>query len=293
VATGFVTLLAIVAIASGRGRGNGALAGGEPREVPPTLVDYVFSFGVMVAVLLAILAVVVLIGAGGKTELPERRRRSLVGTLIFIALVAGVAGLTTRLKPLEREARVEECVLPAEGDLPRRVGPCPPGERPDPRLQDVQPRPGERQAQFRWEAAAVTGLLVALAAAAFVVAVRRPRRDAAADREPEIADVVSDVLDETLDDLRRERDARRAVVAAYARLEHTLARHGLPRRPFEAPLEYLARILLELEVAPEAVLDLTDLFQQARFSRRTIDESMKDEAIAALVAVRDDLRAAA
>jgi hypothetical protein len=83
------------------------------------------------------------------------------------------------------------------------------------------------------------------------------------------------------------------VIAAYARLEGTLTHHGLPRRPSEAPLEYLARILLELEVRPEAVLDLTELFEQAKFSRRRIDAAMKDEAIDALVAVRDDLRMAA
>ena len=75
-------------------------------------------------------------------------------------------------------------------------------------------------------------------------------------------------------------------------MEAALAVHGLPRQPFEAPLEYLARILLGLRVRAEAVLDLTELFERAKFSRHAIDAEMKQEAISALVAVRDDLRAA-
>ena len=56
-------------------------------------------------------------------------------------------------------------------------------------------------------------------------------------------------VDESLDDLRAEPDPRRAVIAAYARLERVLAAHGLPRKPAEAPLEYLGRMLAELSVS--------------------------------------------
>ena len=45
-----------------------------------------------------------------------------------------------------------------------------------------------------------------------------------------VAEAVADVLEDTLDDLRAEADPRRAVIAAYARLERVLATHGLPRR---------------------------------------------------------------
>jgi hypothetical protein len=39
------------------------------------------------------------------------------------------------------------------------------------------------------------------------------------------------------------------------------------------------------------VLALTELFERAKFSRHRIDAEMKEEAIGALVAVRDDLEA--
>ena len=72
--------------------------------------------------------------------------------------------------------------------------------------------------------------------------------------EPSLELTLADVLRETLDDLRAEPDPRVAVIAAYARLERTLAAFGMPRRDSDAPLEYLERILVELDVGAESRL---------------------------------------
>ena len=80
------------------------------------------------------------------------------------------------------------------------------------------------------------------------------------------------------------------MIAAYARMEGVLGRHGLRRRPSETPLEYLRRILLGLTARADAVSRLTALFEQAKFSRHEIDASMKQDAIGALREIRDDLR---
>jgi hypothetical protein len=103
------------------------------------------------------------------------------------------------------------------------------------------------------------------------------------------ADMVS-AIETTIDDLRSERDARRAVIAAYALMEQTLARHGLARHRSEAPLEYLSQILRGLRVRESAVRTLTHLFEYAKFSRHEIDAAMKEDAIDALLAIRDDLQ---
>jgi hypothetical protein len=101
------------------------------------------------------------------------------------------------------------------------------------------------------------------------------------------------VLDESLDDLRREPDLRRAIIAAYARMERALAAGGLPRRPSEAPFEYVERALRELDASAEAARRLTGLFEWAKFSQHEPEPTMRDEAIDALVAIRDELRAPA
>ncbi|MBA3844696.1 MAG: DUF4129 domain-containing protein [Actinobacteria bacterium] len=99
-------------------------------------------------------------------------------------------------------------------------------------------------------------------------------------------------MNDAIDDLEAEPDARRAVIAAYARMEAVLARHGLRRRPSETPVEYLRRVLLGLTERADAVSRLTDLFEQAKFSRHEIDGAMKQDAIGALREIRDDLRGA-
>jgi Domain of unknown function (DUF4129) len=74
-------------------------------------------------------------------------------------------------------------------------------------------------------------------------------------------------------------------------MEQLFASAGLPRRPHEAPLEYLGRALGELRASGAALGRLTGLFQRAKFSSHEVDESMRTEAIEALTQVRDELRA--
>jgi hypothetical protein len=113
---------------------------------------------------------------------------------------------------------------------------------------------------------------------------RRPHR-----RLP-LAEQLSGLLDETIDDLIDEPDPRQAVILAYARMERVLGRSGLPRRPPEAPLEYMQRVLNQLGAAEEPVRRLTDLFEWAKFSQHPIDARMRADAIAALQAIRIELR---
>jgi hypothetical protein len=133
----------------------------------------------------------------------------------------------------------------------------------------------------------VLGLLLLAGAIVWALLHRRkPRRTREA-----VPGAVAAALDESLDDLRNDPDLRRAIIAAYARMETALGAAGIPRRAAEAPLEYLARALLALDTSAEAVRTLTDLFEWARFSHHEPEPSMRDDAVDALIAVRDELRA--
>jgi hypothetical protein len=157
-----------------------------------------------------------------------------------------------------------------------------------------QQRPGHvpatpaRTAHFEWPIVYGIGGLVLLGGVWIYVRSRRRLPPLFGERGLE-ADMVA-AIETTIDDLRSEKDARRAVIAAYALMEHTLARHGLARHRSEAPLEYLATILRGLRVRESAVVTLTRLFEYANFSRHPIDDEMKEEAIEALIAIRDDLQ---
>lgn len=149
---------------------------------------------------------------------------------------------------------------------------------------------GSRSLRFQWSELVVILSLLLVVVLGAVVAVKRSRTD----DEPGLEtapEALAAALDESLDDLRADPDLRRAIIAAYSRMERTLAAAGIPRHPAEAPLEYLERALLSLHTSAAAVRKLTDLFEWARFSHHEPEPSMRDDAVDALVAVRDELRA--
>jgi hypothetical protein len=121
---------------------------------------------------------------------------------------------------------------------------------------------------------------------------RKKRTAMPLDREQTVVEDFAASIGDAIGDLENEPDARRAVIAAYARMETVLARNGLKRRPSETPVEYLRRILLGLTSRGDSVSRLTSLFEQAKFSRHTIDDAMKQDAIGALREIRDDLQGA-
>ena len=134
----------------------------------------------------------------------------------------------------------------------------------------------------------VGAVLVAIVAGLVVLRARRAR-DVPAPAQA-LVDALDAAVDESLEDLEREPDARRAVIKAYERMERALGAHGLARAQAETPSEYLARALGLLAAGARSIGRLTALFEQARYSRRWIDASMKDEAIGALRTLRSELR---
>ncbi|MGZ4333332.1 MAG: DUF4129 domain-containing protein [Gaiellaceae bacterium] len=142
---------------------------------------------------------------------------------------------------------------------------------------------------FQWPVLWVS-LVVLAAAVGWYLWARAHREELPLDAERTVADDVAESIDDAIEDLQAEPDARRAVIAAYARMEGVFARHGLRRIDSETPTEYLRRLLLGLTTRVDAVRRLTGLFEQAKFSDHTIDGGMKQEAIDALRLIRDDLQ---
>jgi hypothetical protein len=272
-AAAILALLAFVAVASRSDRHAGPVDP-EARTLPAVFWDYFFTFGLLAAV--AVLALVVFV------RLPRRPRKrgrfSLIQLFALSIIVALVVLSSTR-------PEWSELNLPSgtEETSDRRAETAAQAEN---SAQD------SRSLQIRWEVFFAAGGLLVVGVAIFAAQRRRKTLRPLA-KTDDAATALSAALGESVDDLRAERDPRRAVIAAYARMERTLDRHGFPRFRAEAPLEYLARVLRELHVRTGAVLALTELFERAKFSLHEIDADMKEEAIGALIAVRDDLRAEA
>ncbi len=148
--------------------------------------------------------------------------------------------------------------------------------------------------------ALVVALLVGLASAAGSIRVRhRPRVKAAGvpddslgDARPEVtAARLGAAVEAGLADLEEGGDPRRAVIAAWRRLELAASAAGTTRTPAQTPAELAARVLAVHAVSPATLDRLADLYREARYSRHEVDERMRAEARRALERLRHELTA--
>ncbi len=267
-----LALLALVALAAGGDTPTGSSGTRRPSHL---LIDTLVSLYIVVMALGAVLFLyLMLLRKDSAYERARLKREGRVRSVIIFALFLGAMALFLRLAENRRDG----------------VGVGPTITAPPP-VDSILGTEGERGYQPEFAAlpvAILLGLAVAAGVALFLAA-RARRKAQPALRDPALFEALDDVLAESLDDLRAERDPRKAVVAAYARLERTLAAYGLPRAPAEAPAEYLERVLAELDVSHKSIGRLTALFERAKFSQHAVDMSMKDDAIDALETARREL----
>ena len=271
-----VAAAALVAAAS---RAHGGFHGGAGPGPTRSFGDQLFT-AVLVLMGVGIAAWIYLITVRRDLiELPdpERRRKNIYSTLAF---GLGLAAVLMVLKRIGYHGV----------HIPFLHHPPPP-------VPKIHGKPGSAAnaaAQAHGHLSWIAGLGATALIAAAVVAVWFASRTTSQPDKVRLAraEEVSVALDESLAELRAEPDPRRAIIAAYAHMERALAAVGLPRRPAEAPLEYLARALVDLRATAASAQRLTDLFRVAKFSDHPLDAQAKEDAIAALEAVRDELRTA-
>ena len=273
-AAALVALVALVALAS-RAHAPAGGGGGTQHLNAELIWEYVLIGVLGVFVVSVLLVVWTLWSSRGEGQARKRQPKSLWQVLFSLGSLGLAAAVLTYLFSHHHPHPVN-LQLPSGGLT----------------IKGTHVAEPSKPIPFDWLPAIV---VLSVATAGVVVAMilfRRPRRRKPT--EAELAAQLSAVLDDSLDDLLAERDPRRAVIATYARMERTLAGAGVPRAAAEAPLEYLRRVLRDLlHTSTEAVSRLTALFERAKFSHHEIDMTMKDEAIDALVSVRDELRAVA
>ena len=274
-------LLAFVAIASHAHRPGGGTGGGDAHA--PTLIsDYLATIALII---MPVGAVIVVWGLANR-----RRQQALSGktdwrrTLIAVAIISALLSVAV-FAAEKRQERVQGRAESGATALSGPLGPTGLKQRLKPRAETPPHRP-----QWSWLPVLVLGSLLLGIVVTTGAAVAHARRNRVAfDEEAQLARALDEVLSDSLDDLRAERDPRKAVIRAYARMEKTFGAYGVPREEHETPLEYVARVLDSLRVSSFAVRRLVSLFERAKFSPHTIESSMKDDAIEALAGLRAEL----
>jgi hypothetical protein len=274
-------LLVFVAIASHAHRPGGGTGGGSA-QAPSLVSDYLSTIALVVMPIGAIIVIWGLANRRRQQALQGRTnwRRTLVAvTIISLLLSAAVFTADRR----QRDAAGRPGALPPIGILGGATGP-----QAAQRRQPVTAKP--HTPRWRWLPVLVLGsLLVGIFVTAGVVTAQARRNREALDEEAGLKRALDEVLSDSLDDLRAERDPRRAVIRAYARMEKTFAAYGVPREEHETPVEYMGRVLDSLRVSSYAVRRLVQLFERAKFSPHEVGPPMKDDAIEALAGLRSEL----
>ncbi len=202
---------------------------------------------------------------------------ALLGAAVVLGAGRGVASAVVAAAVLALAASAAAVFVPAGGGIEGGPGRARAGSKQVSAAHAVK-RTGSRPAD---DAVVAVSLLVA-AGLVGVALWRLRRRDDAPG--PVAAAPVREAVLVSLEDVRRERNVRRAIVTCYARMECALAAVGAGRRPAETPFEYLARVLEAVAAAPARVL--TELYERAMFSLEPMGEREKKRAIEALEALR-------
>ena len=246
--------------------------------------------------------------------LGEQPGHLVLDTVFYLLLVAGVLGLLVagwalwpdpeldtpplprRRRPLGLAATMAFLVVGLVwwrsrwGELPGFEAPPPVGVAPSPAHA---PGPGGQPPAPTGDWIALALVAVLLVGGAALLGWRlRPAAGRPVPSRPRSSGL-EQALDDAVEDVLVEADPRRAVIAAWAHLERVLAAHGLPRRQPEAPFEYAARAFAELGVTKPTLEALARLFEWARFSVNEVSPEMREQAVRALLAVRDEVRLAA
>jgi hypothetical protein len=234
--------------------------------------------------------------------------RAVAAAIVLTMLVAVVAiggseplrGTTA--EPAERPQRSPDVVVAPPAEFPV------PGALP-PEVFVVEAGDGFAiPAWLVWPGAAIVLATIMVGGVLLVRALRssgglRRRRHGPRDPQPdedeaagavsegEDSDVARRAVEAALEPLRDPTDPRGAVIAAYARMETVLAERELGRRRPEAPREYLARVLGEGSMPERSLTILTEMFEEARFSRHPIPNSAPRRALGELENARAALAA--
>ncbi len=280
---GATALIVLVTVASAGYRRSGGHSGGATGHVPRLIGAYLPVLALVLLPIGAIASVWVLMQSRRKEESKGDWHWTLVAAAVLTLLFGGALYTAKHLVDGHLDGGKNHGAAPiAQGHVNQTS--------PTKKARRQKPSESAHQVHFRWMPALVSGaVLLGVAVSLGAAAWRRRQRGAALDEQAPLAAALDEIVVDGLDDLHSERDPRRAVIRAYARMEQTFAAHGVPREKADTPLEYLARVLESISVSASSARGLTELYERAKFSPHAIDETMKDDAIIALAGLRTEL----
>ncbi|MET9022567.1 DUF4129 domain-containing protein [Actinopolymorpha sp. NPDC004070] len=244
-------------------------------------------FGVVLGLGLALFVAALILGPSlRRKDRPQRTSGAsmAIGFLVMLVIVLGLFAFRDQIQD----------VLHGHGAKPTTPPTVPPVG-----AGAATPAPGSQQGarpSWNWPIAVAAGFVVGLVALALALVVRRQDPQVReAEAEPSAAEVHAVVAAgrAALADLD---EPRAAVIGAYAAMEEALARTGVARAAADTPSGLLRRAVdsgLFSSAGAAAAEELTELFRQARYTRRELNPQVRIRAVEVLGRLENELRVAA
>jgi hypothetical protein len=172
----------------------------------------------------------------------------------------------------------------ASEPLPSGAGARP--SAPAPAARDVPGEPPD-SVNLGWLLVPVAVTFAILTPAAVVIRRRRLKRDEAM-HEGETSEFGRAVR-ASIAALESEHDPRTAILRAYARMEQAFRNVEIVRAADETASEFLERTTRRLPVSAGSAAELTERFEEVRFSTHLITEADREQALASLHRVEQEL----
>lgn len=246
-------------------------------------------FGVLLGLGLALFVAALLLGPSlRRGDRPQRTGglSMVIGAVVMLVIVLALFAFRDQIQ----SAMQNHGATPTPPPTPLAVPPGAGAATPGPGAQQ-DPRPA-----WNWPIAVAAGFVVGLVALALALVVRRQAPQAQeVEAEPSAAEVHAVVAAgrAALADLD---EPRAAVIGAYAAMEEALARTGVARAATDTPSGLLRRAVdagLFSSAGAAAAEELTELFRQARYTRRELDPQVRIRAVDVLGRLDTELRVAA
>ncbi len=211
----------------------------------------------------------------------------VIGAVVMLVIVLALFAFRDQIQTA-LQGHGAKPTTPPTMPPPVGAGAATPAPQPQPQ-QDARP-------SWNWPIAVAAGFVVGLVAVALALVARRQVPQAQdAEADPSAAEVQTVVAAgrAALADLD---EPRAAVIGAYAAMEEALARTGVARSAADTPSGLLRRAVdagLFSSAGAAAAEELTELFRQARYTRRELDPQVRIRAVDVLGRLDTELRVAA
>jgi len=105
----------------------------------------------------------------------------------------------------------------------------------------------------------------------------------------QIEEDISESVEKAIRDLNEGKDIRSTVIRCYQKMSYVLEDQGVTYDKFMTPREFEKSALKNLDMSRDTISDLTDIFEEARYSSHSLTEYQRKAALKNLKSLREEI----